>query len=104
MINAFGSITQPHISKILSKQYKSVSIINVYETRKNPKKVFKFLSSVIYTIIRNYVCIYYLASESKKIKWTVSWLWWGLQTWRKKLWQNIGDWNSRSVNEFDVLS
>ena len=38
-----------------------------YDTRKNPKKVFKVLSCVIYTIISNHVCIYYLASESKKL-------------------------------------
>ena len=38
-----------------------------YETRKNPRKVFKVLSCVTYTIISNYVCIDYLASEYKKI-------------------------------------
>ena len=38
-----------------------------YETRKNPNKVFKVLSCVIYTIISNCVCIDYLASESKTI-------------------------------------
>ena len=29
MKSTFGAMTQPHISKILSKKYKSVSIINV---------------------------------------------------------------------------
>ena len=38
-----------------------------YETRKNPKRVFKVSSCVIYTIIRNYVCIDYLDSESKEL-------------------------------------
>ena len=38
-----------------------------YETRKNPKKAFKVLSCVIYKTISNYVCIDYLASESKKL-------------------------------------
>ena len=38
-----------------------------YETRKNCKKVFKVLSCVIYTIISNYVCIDYLASEWKTL-------------------------------------
>ena len=38
-----------------------------YETRKNPKKFFKVLSCVIYTIISNCVCNDYLASESKII-------------------------------------
>ena len=34
MENTFGAITQPHISKILSKKYKSVSIINVLWDKK----------------------------------------------------------------------
>ena len=38
-----------------------------YKTRKNPKKYFKVLSCVIYTIISNYICINYLACESKKL-------------------------------------
>ena len=38
------------------------------ETRAdNTKKYFKVLSCIIYTIISNYVCIDYLACESKKI-------------------------------------
>ena len=37
-----------------------------YETRaENPNKYFRVLSCVIYTIIKNYVCIYYLACLSK---------------------------------------
>ena len=63
--NTFGTITQPHISKILAKKTRVLALLMFYETRKNPKKVFKVLSCVIYTIISNYVCIYYLASESK---------------------------------------
>ena len=38
-----------------------------YEKRKNPKKFFKVLSCVIYTIISIYVCIDYLDSESRQI-------------------------------------
>ena len=38
-----------------------------YETRNNPKKYFKVLSCVIYTTIKNYVCIDYLAFQPKKI-------------------------------------
>ena len=38
-----------------------------YETRKNPKKFFKVLSCAIYTILSNYVCIDYLASELKTL-------------------------------------
>ena len=37
-----------------------------YETRKNTEKYFKVLRCVIYTIIKNYVCIYDLACEPKK--------------------------------------
>ena len=38
-----------------------------YETRPNPNKAFRFLSCAIYTIISNYVCIYYLACQSKQL-------------------------------------
>ena len=39
-----------------------------YEKRgENPKKYFRVLSCVIYTIIENYVCIDYLACQSKTI-------------------------------------
>ena len=63
----FGEITQPHISKVLSKQNTRVlALLMSYETRKNPKKIFIVLSCVIYTIISNYVCIDYLGYESKK--------------------------------------
>ena len=41
------------------------AVLMFYETRKSPKKAFKVLSCVIYTIINNYVCIDYLAFESK---------------------------------------
>ena len=71
--------------------------------RKNAKKIFRVLSCVIYTIIRNYVCIDYLGSE-KKIKWFTSWCWWELQTSWQKIWQRIGIRNYRSANEFVVLS
>ena len=33
----------------------------------NPRKIFKVLSCVIYTIIDRYVCIDYLGTETKKI-------------------------------------
>ena len=39
-----------------------------YETIKNPMKAFKVLSCVIYIIINIYVCIYYLACKSKKLR------------------------------------
>ena len=44
-----------------------LALLIFYETRKCPKKFFKVLSCVIYTIIRNYVCIDYLGYESKKL-------------------------------------
>ena len=60
----FGAITQPHISKILAKYNTRVLALFIfYETIKNPRKVFKVLSCIIYTIIRHYICIDYLASE-----------------------------------------
>ena len=66
MKTTFGAITKPHIITILSKNITKVLVLLMfYETRKNPKKVFKVLSCVIYIIIINYVCIDYLASESK---------------------------------------
>ena len=64
MKNKFGTITQPHTSKILAKKTRVLALLMFYETRKNPKKVFKVLSCVIYILIINYVCIDYLDSES----------------------------------------
>ena len=64
--NTFGTITQPHIVTILAKKNTIVlALLTFYETRKNPKKVFKVLSCDIYTIISNYVCIDYLACQLK---------------------------------------
>ena len=60
MNNTFVAITQPHIKTTLEKKKTRVSaLLMFYETRKNPRKYFKVLSCVIYTIIRNYVCIDY---------------------------------------------
>ena len=60
--NTFGEIKQPFIKATLSKNNTSVlALIMIYDTRAdNPKKYFKVLSCVIYTIIKNYVCIYFL--------------------------------------------
>ena len=45
-----------------------LALLLFYEKRAdNPKKAFRVLSCVIYTIIGNYVCIDYLACESKQI-------------------------------------
>ena len=63
----FCAIPQTYISKILSKHITEVlALLILYKTAKNPKRVFKLLSCVIFTIIRNYVCIDYLASEAEK--------------------------------------
>ena len=63
----FGAITQHCIRTILAKNNTRVlTLLMFYETRKNPKKVFKVLSCVIYTIIRNYICIDYLSYKPKK--------------------------------------
>ena len=47
-----------------------LELLLFYDTRAdNPNKDFRVLSCVIYTIIINYVCIYYQAFEyNKKIK------------------------------------
>ena len=64
MKTKFGSITQPHIKTPLTTKKKRVlALLMFYEIRQNPKKVFKLLSCVIYTIISNYVCNDYLACE-----------------------------------------
>ena len=44
-----------------------LALLMFYGTRNNPKKNFRVLSCVIYTIIRNYVCIDYLDCEAKKL-------------------------------------
>ena len=62
--NTFGTMTQQHISNLLSKTNNIVlALVMFYYTRqKSPKKMLKVLSCVIYTIISNYVCIDYLSS------------------------------------------
>ena len=64
METIFGTITKSHIKTTLAKNKTRVLELSLfYETRQNPKKYFKVLSCVIYTIISNYVCIDYLACE-----------------------------------------
>ena len=58
MNTTFVAITKPHIITILEQNnVKVLALLMFYETRKNPKKIFKVLSCVIYTIISNYFCI-----------------------------------------------
>ena len=67
MYTTFDEITQPFIKATFSKNDTSVlEIIMFYETRaENPKKAFRVLSYVIYTIIKYYVYIYYLDCQLK---------------------------------------
>ena len=66
MNTKFGEITKPHIRTTLAKKNTRVlDLLLFYEARQNPKKYFRVLSCVIYTIISNYVCIDYLSCELK---------------------------------------
>ena len=65
MYATFGEITQHFIKATLSKYNTSVfTLIMFYDTgEENHKKYFKVLSCVIYTVIKNCVCIDYLAFQ-----------------------------------------
>ena len=65
----FSEITQPFIKATLAKKDTIVlELIMFYETREdNPKKYFRVLGHFIYTIIKNYFCIDYLACQSKQL-------------------------------------
>ena len=67
MYTKFGEITKPFIKATLEKNNTSMlSLIMFYETRAyNPKKYYRVLILVIYTAIKNYVCIEYIACQSK---------------------------------------
>ena len=69
MYTTFGEITQPFIEVKLEKNNTSVlALIFFYETTAdNTKKAFRVFSCGIYTIIENYVCINYLAFQSKTL-------------------------------------
>ena len=58
-----------HISTILFKPNTRVlALVMFFEKQKKySKKMFRVLSCVIYTIIRNYVCIDYLGPEKTKL-------------------------------------
>ena len=63
MLTTFGKITQPFIKSTLSKNNTCVlSLIMFYETSAD-KIAHRVLSFFIYTIIKNYVCIDYLACQ-----------------------------------------
>ena len=67
--NTFGPDTTSHINtKLLKKEYNISSISYLlWEWEINPRKMFKVLSCVIYTIIDRYVCIDYLGTDKKII-------------------------------------
>ena len=67
--NSFGPDTNSHINTILMKTNTRVlALVIFYESGNiNPRKMFKVLSCVIYTIINKYACIDYLGTEKKKI-------------------------------------
>ena len=56
-----------HISKILLKPDTRVLALIINLIEKNSNKMFRVLSCVIYTIIRNHVCIDYLGSDKEKL-------------------------------------
>ena len=67
MSTAFGAITQTHIRATLSKNKTMVLALLMFYETKEEKITNKVLSCVIYTIIKYYVCIYYLACQSKQL-------------------------------------
>ena len=67
MYTTFGEITQHFITYIKAKNNSSVlELIMFYETRAD-KKAYRVLSFVIYTRMKNYVCIDYLDCKSKQL-------------------------------------
>ena len=68
--NTFGLDTTSRINTILMKKNTIVlALVIFYESGNiNPRKMFKVLSCVIYTIIEKYVCIDYLGTEKKEIR------------------------------------
>ena len=67
MNTKFVALTQPFIKTTLSNNNTSVlALLIFHETRGlKPKKYFRVLNCVIYTIIENYVCIDYRDFQSK---------------------------------------
>ena len=68
MNTIFGELTPPFIKTTLSKNTSVLALLMFHETREGkPENNFGVLSCVIYTRIENYVCIGYLACQSKKL-------------------------------------
>ena len=68
MNTTFYELTQPFIKTTLSKQNTSVLALIMFHEKRGEihKKYFRVLSCVIYTIIKNHVCIDYIACQLKK--------------------------------------
>ena len=65
MYTTFGEIKQTFIkSKLLKNNTIVLALIMFYETISN-RIAYRVLSCVIYTTIKNYVCIDYLACQKK---------------------------------------
>ena len=63
MLNIFGVITQPFIKATLLKNNTSVLALIMFYEKIADKKAYIVLGCVIYTIIKNYVCIDDLACQ-----------------------------------------
>ena len=63
MFTTFGEITQPFIKATLAKNNTSVLALIFFYEKIADKKDYRLLSYVIYTMIKKYVCIYYLACQ-----------------------------------------
>ena len=65
MNNTLFPIAQPHIRATLAKnKTRLLALLMFYYKRaSNPNKSFRVLGCVIYTMIKNYVCIDYLACQ-----------------------------------------
>ena len=69
MNNMFGALTQLYIKNTSSKNNTSVLELLMFHEKRGskPKKALGVFSCGIYTITDNYVCIYYLVCQYKKI-------------------------------------
>ena len=65
MYTTFCGTTQPFINATLAKNNTSVlALVIFYETREdNTNKAYRVLSCVVYTTIKNYVCIDYISCQ-----------------------------------------
>ena len=63
MNTKFGEITQPYIKSTLAKNNTSVLSLVMFYEKTAEEKSYRLLSCVIYTRIKKYVCIDYLACQ-----------------------------------------